>query len=348
MKNLFGVSTRRGWSISLSTAILAFICACGVGGETTGRSPVTPQPLVPYTGNTAQTEITTAKANHVLNDLNNSAVTVCTATGPAASKTVAKQQVSKSLLKELTTITRLTKKNSRLRKAPGEQPDDMPGACGGKITYKNWSHSSGTTTATLVFADYCQTGDAGATEIISGEIPFVSAGTPSDSGPVMNKLTASSQKITIIEKSSSGTVQQNINLAFDGFEYTPGTTSAIRISQVVFRDEMTGQQLSLNNFNFEASGTAGGGTSETFSGRLCGGDLGCVDVDTNGTPLITNSLGVLQSGKINITGLNNSKAVLTAVPGVTPGSPSFTVELNGSPMTGVTMTCGQPAGIPLN
>lgn len=329
--------------IAILSAFALVLTGCGGGGGGGGSSS---DSGLNYVGKTTAAEISIANTSSSLASVS-SFVPACSATGVAA-KAVAKrgqrQQVVFTALRKLIILPATKQLGKTLTGTP---PADILGSCGGKITYNNYSHSSGSTTATLSFINYCsKDATTGETTTINGNIPFVNNGTPSDSGPITTSLTASSPLLTQTTKSASGETQEASSLAFSNFLYTPGIPGqsptdakpdTYTLTSLVMRNDLNSKNIKVENLTGTMSTTASGGTKDTLVARLYSGDQGYVDVSNpSDNPIIADSNGNLVSGSFILTGANNGTVTLTVVPGA---APAFTVAVNGTLMDGVTLSC---------
>lgn len=324
------------------------LTGCGGGGGGGGGS--SSDSGLNYVGKTTAAEISIENTSSVLASFSDS-VPVCSSTGVTA-KAVAKkdqrQQVVIMALRKLIILPAIkaTKQLGKQAQLTGTPPADMLGDCGGKITFKNYSHSNGDTTATLSFVNYCSE-DATTGEIttINGDIPFVDDGTPSDSGPITTSLKASSPLLTQTTKSASGETLSASSLAFSNFLYTPGNpgeepTDAkpdkYELTSLVAKNDLNSKNIRVENLVLTQSNTASGGDKVTLVARIYSGGHGYVNVSTSGNPIITDPDGNLVSGALILTGADNKTVTLTVVPGA---APAFKVAVNGTLMEGVTLSC---------
>ena len=222
------------------------------------------------------------------------------------------------------------------------KPDDQFGDCGGRITFPSYNHSSGTTTGTVTFDDYCTVdSETGERSIADGNISFVDNGTPSASGPISNSVEANSPNgVTLITQTAGGTQLTAQKLVFTDFLYDVGVPGGsptasnpdrITLDESRLSDLVTGKTYRQTAFSFTAFDTPSGGTQATFSGRGYRSNGDYYDVSTT-TPLTANSSGDLTGGQVTFTGANGSNAVMTLVPGSTPQA---TMTVNGTPVTNV-------------
>lgn len=222
-------------------------------------------------------------------------------------------------------------------------PSPRTGDCGGTLTYPTYSHSSGTTTMSVKWDNYCTTDSFGNRTTFNGTLSAVDAGTPTASGPVTSKLTTEIPRLTVVEVNSSGTVIANETIRLIGFEYLPAAGASanlanlpgtIRLSSFELNEDKTGKAYMLQNLNMTTS-IVGSDTQMTISGRIFRGTSGYADLTTD-TPLVIDSSQNLKSGAISFTGTNGSKATLTAVAGT---GQAFSVAVNGTSLAGAQLNC---------
>lgn len=227
-------------------------------------------------------------------------------------------------------------------KLTSTKPADQFGDCGGRITYPTYSHSSGTTTGTYAFENYCSIdSDTGERTTSNGSITFKDTGTPSSSGPITSKVEASSQSgVTVVTKSSSGTQLSSHKISFTNMVYTPGvpggSPTASKPDQVSFDevtnfDAVTGKTYRQTNLKSTSYDTSAGGQQASVTGRGYRSNGEYFDITTT-TPMALNSAGDYTGGQFTFKGANNSVAVLTIVPGSTLQG---TMTVNGTPLTSV-------------
>jgi hypothetical protein len=221
-------------------------------------------------------------------------------------------------------------------------PADQFGDCGGRITYPVYSHSNGVTTGTFQFDNYCTTDtDTGEKQTSNGRIDFVNTGTPSNSGPITTKVTASSPAgVTFVVRSAAGAQLSSQKVTFSDYLYnvgvpggTPTASNPNRLSlgDATLTDQLTGKSYRQSNYSVTAYQSTAGGDNVTISGRSYRSNGEYFSMNTT-TPLVTNSSGDFVSGTMTFTGANASTAVLTMVPGSTLQA---TMTVNGQPVTAV-------------
>lgn len=227
-------------------------------------------------------------------------------------------------------------------KLTSTKPADQFGECGGRITYPTYSHSSGTTTGTYAYENYCSIDSSTGERITNnGVITFKDTGTPSASGPITSKIEASSASgITSVTKNSSGTTLSSHKVSFENLVYTPGVpggspTSSkpdqVTLDEVSSTNQLTGKTYRQTDLKSTSFDTSSGGQQATLTGRSYRSNGEYFDISTS-SPLTMNSAGDYTGGQFTFTGANNTKAVLTLVPGSTLQG---TMTVNGQPLTSV-------------
>ena len=227
-------------------------------------------------------------------------------------------------------------------KLTSTKPADQFGDCGGRITYPTYSHTSGTTTGTYAFENYCSIdSDTGERTTSNGSITFKDTGTPSASGPITSKVEASSQSgVTTVTRSSSGAQLSSHKISFTNMVYTPGVPGGsptaskpdqISFDEVTNFDAVTGKTYRQTNLKSTSYDTSAGGQQASVSGRGYRSNGEYFDITTT-TPMALNSAGDYTGGQFTFKGANNSVAVLTLVPGSTLQG---TMTVNGTPLTSV-------------
>jgi hypothetical protein len=229
-----------------------------------------------------------------------------------------------------------------LGKLTSTKPADQFGDCGGRITYPTYSHSNGTTTGTYAFENYCSIDNAtGERTTSNGSITFKDSGTPSASGPITNKVEASSQSgITTTTKSSTGTTLESHKITFENLVFVPGVpggtpTSSkpdqVTVDQISNANLISGKTYRQTNLKTSSYETSSGGQSATLTGRGYRSNGEYFDITTS-TAVTTSSSGAYTGGQLTFKGANNSTAVVTVVPGSTLQG---TMTVNGQPVTSV-------------
>lgn len=221
-------------------------------------------------------------------------------------------------------------------------PADQLGSCGGRYGYRNYSHVNGTTTATLAFENYCESGaKAGETQTTNGSIGFVNVATPTASGPITTQLDANTNApVTTVLKNAAGTTTSSDTLSFSGFKMVVGvpggTPTAARpdrmsMGDMTLRNELTGKTYRQTGYDVSGYEDALGNSTWTLAGRGYRSDGSYFDIATP-QPVVQNSNGDTVSGQMSFTGVNGSTAVATVVPGSTL---QVKMTVNGVPLTTV-------------
>lgn len=231
---------------------------------------------------------------------------------------------------------------SRQALFPPTKPGDVFGDCGGKVTYPSYSHSNGTTTATLEFDNFCNiNSETGAHDISDGRISFVDHGTPSAGGPITSSLEADSPNgVTFLSQTAGGAQLSSQKTTFTGFDYDVGVPGGdptasnpdrVTLEDARVSDLESGKTYRQSNYNASTFVTASGGTQATISGRGYRSNGDYFDFNTT-SPLVLNSNGDITSGQVTFTGGGGTTAVLTLVPGTVFQA---TMTVNGTPVTNV-------------
>ncbi|MGQ0702931.1 MAG: hypothetical protein ACT4PM_07340 [Gemmatimonadales bacterium] len=225
---------------------------------------------------------------------------------------------------------------------PPTQPDDEFGDCGGRITFPSYNHSSGTTTGTLEFDNFCTIDEeTGAYQIADGRVSFTDVGTPSSGGPITTAFEADSPNgVTFTTETPSGSTITNHKITFSDFLYdvgvpggTPnaGNPDIVTLDDARFTDLESGKTYRQSNYTFTNYQDASGNEFTSFSGRSFRSNGEYFDVATT-TPLTLNSFGNVVSGQVVFTGAGGTSAVMTFVPGPIL---QVTMTVNGTPATNV-------------
>lgn len=331
-----GSRTRVVQGVVIAAGAVALI-GCGGGGGGSDGGAVVPPP----TG--AAAVIDTAGVTKAVTDFG-SAISVCQdgATGSvqsarATGATTSIQRGMAALQGRLLGVT-----TKRALALTGTPPADQLGSCGGRMGYRNYSHVNGTTTATLAFENYCQSGaKAGETQTTNGSIAFVNTGTPSASGPITTQLDANSNgAVSTVLKNAAGTVTASDTLSFSGFKMvvgvpggTPTAAQPDRVSMgdMTLRNELTGKTYRQTGYSVTGYEDASGNSSWTLTGRGYRSDGSYFDIATP-QPVTQNASGNTVSGQLSFTGANGSVAVATVVPGSTL---QVKLSVNGTALTSV-------------
>ena len=222
----------------------------------------------------------------------------------------------------------------------GTPPADELGSCGGRYGYRNYSHVSGTTTATLSFENYCQSGDvAGETVTTNGSIAFVNTANPTPSGPITTQLNASSSTpLTTVTKNGAGATIRSDTQSFSSYRAVvgvPGGTPTaaqpdrISLAEITTRNNLTGKTYRQTGYSMAGWEDPAGNSSWTLAGRGYRSDGSSYEIATP-QPMVQNANGDSVSGQLSFTGANGSNAVATVVPGE---ELQFKLSVNGVPFT---------------
>jgi hypothetical protein len=225
---------------------------------------------------------------------------------------------------------------------PPSDPGDQFGDCGGRITFPSYSHSSGTTTGTMEFENFCSINeDTGEHNIADGTMSFVDHGTPGAFGPVTNSLEADSPSgLTLTATTSTGTQLSAEKFSFSDFLYdvgvpggdpTPSNPDRVTLDDATLTNLETSKSYRQTNYSVTAYGTAVGGSVISVSGRSYRSNGSYFDVSTT-SALNLNAAGDFTGGQLTFSGANSTNAVLTIVPGSTFQG---TLTVNGTPVTNV-------------
>jgi len=226
------------------------------------------------------------------------------------------------------------------------KPADTLGSCGGRMTYPDYSHASGVTTATLAFDNYC-TVNINTSErlVLNGSIALVDTGTPSASGPIRSKIEASSPAgVTIASQDATGQPLDSALISFSSFLYTVGVPGGVPTSTSPDRftlgelkattqatAQSPGKTYRATGFSAETFTTASGGQQFSASGRGYRSNGEYYDVATS-VPLVLDATGTPTAGAVTFTGGNGSTAIATLMPGSVLQA---TMTVNGTPLAGM-------------
>lgn len=324
-----------GVTVAASTVMM--VTSCGGGGGDSGGA-VTPPP--PTAGPAV---IDTAGVTKAVTDFG-SAIAVCQdgATGSVQSGRAV--GVAASIQRGMAALQGrlLGPTTKRALALTGTPPADQLGSCGGRLGYRNYSHVNGTTTATLAFENYCQSGaKTGETQTTNGSIAFVNTATPSASGPITTQLDANSNgAVTTVLKSAAGATVSADALTFTGFKMVvgvPGGTptaaspDVMSMTDMTLRNDVTGKTYRQTGYRVSGYEDAAGNASWTLTGRGYRSDGSYFDIATP-QPVVQNADGDTVGGQMSFTGANGSTAVATVVPGSTL---QVKLTVNGTPLTSV-------------
>lgn len=324
-------------------SVAALFSACG--GKS-GSSDTSGTPPSLYNGKTSQ-------ANISVDSVKNSLVSVkevfpsCNTTGLSK---VALSDQAKSVYSLITIARRVLQPavSKRVGKSvsliSSTPPVPKNGDCGGTLSYPTYSHVSGTTSVAVKWDNYCTTDSTGNKTIYNGTLSAIDAGTPGASGPVTTKLTANVPALTIVEKNAAGTIITSETIALTGLEYVPETGASASVSNLPgstkfasfeVRESITNKEYKLENV-ITTTSKIGTDTQIVMSGRIYRSTSGYSDLSTD-TPLLIDSSQNFKSGVVSFTGAGGHKATLTTVPGT---GQTFTVDVDGVPISGVQLKCG--------
>lgn len=222
------------------------------------------------------------------------------------------------------------------------KPADKMGDCGGRITYPTYNHANGTTSGTFSYENYCMVDSENGERITyNGSITFTNSGTPSPSGPITNKIEASSPGgVTEVTRSATGQVVDSRRVVFEDYVYTPGVPGGSPTS--ASPDRLTARNLTLSNqvsgksyrhtdYQLDYFNTSSGGEQMTVKGTGYRSNGERYAVATT-TPVTADADGDYTGGQVTFTGAGGTKAVLTVVPG---SELQGTMSVNGQPVTNV-------------
>ena len=309
----------------VGATVLVASCGGGSDGDGSGGTP---------TGATAA-QIDAASVQKMLPDISR-VVPICTASAVTA-KGLAKSLPASGWMAKLLAV-RAGAMGPTAKALTGTPPADLFGSCGGKVTYLNYSHLTGVTRGTLAFQEYCTKDATGATTVVNGAIPFVNTATPTDAGPIFQKLEASSQgDLTTVQKDANGAALSTEKARFNNLVYTAGvpggvptaaTPDTLTLGSVVLtnKDGKTYQQA---NYAVTQFVTATGGEQMSVTGTGYRSDGSSYTI-TSTEPLTLDSSGNWLAGKLTFTGANGANAVAVVVPGA---ELQATMTVNGEAVT---------------
>jgi hypothetical protein len=222
-------------------------------------------------------------------------------------------------------------------------PPDEFGDCGGRITFSNYSHSNGVTTATLVFDSFCSiSDDVGGNHItLDGDVSFVDTGTPSAFGPITTKIEADSPNgVTTDTETPGGTPLASSKLSFNDFllqvgvpggEPTSSNPDRVSIDELRFSNLVSGKSYRQTDYSLTEYLTPSGSQVVNFTGRGYRSNGDFYDIRTT-SPLTLDANGDFASGQVTFSGSGSSEAVFTIFPGSVL---QLTLTVNGTPVTTV-------------
>lgn len=222
------------------------------------------------------------------------------------------------------------------------RPADSLGSCGGRMTYTSYSHSSGTTTATREFIDYCSSeSDTGTKQIINGSMSFVNRATPTDNGPITTQFTAQSPNgITFDVRNSNGSPVTSQTYKFTNYVLAPGVPGGtptqtnpdqIDIEELISTNNLTGKAYRQTGYIMTFFETADGGEQVSLTGRGYRSNGQYYDLTTT-SPIVTNDDGDYVSGVFTFVGAGGSTTEANIVPGSTLQT---SLSVGGEAVTGL-------------
>jgi hypothetical protein len=222
------------------------------------------------------------------------------------------------------------------------RPADKTGSCGGRMTYTSYVHTSGTTTATREFINYCTTDSStGKQQVVNGTMSFVNRANPSPSGPVTTQFTAQSPNgLSFITRTNSGATLTSQTYRFTNYVQTPGVPGGtatqtnpdrIDVEELISTNNLTGKAYRQTGYTMTYFDSANGGQQATLSGRGYRSNGQYYDLTTT-SPVITNDDGDYVSGVFTFVGAGGSTTVANIVPGSTLQA---SVAVGGDAVTGL-------------
>ncbi len=234
-----------------------------------------------------------------------------------------------------------------LRAAPYElEPTEIPGSCAGNpgSLVMTGSHDNGDTSLTIAFNAFCSEDEAtGEQVIVDGTVSVFEDGTPSDFGPIVGAVDASTTGLTV----QSG--DRSVTLTLTGLHYefgvpdgdpTADSPDVLTLTSLTITDNATGEVSQVTNLTARTYDSGDSTVVIVDSGTLCLPDTGCVDIET-GTPFVMDADGNVTSGSLVITGSDGNTVTITADP-AKPGA--FAVALNGTELDGTELDCSGASG----
>lgn len=333
------VRQSRSFKVAGSVLVLAgaagLVSSCGGGGGGDDAVVVVPPPT------TGAASIDTASVNKALADFGG-LVSVCQDGTSGAMQGARLTGLSTSVKQAVALLQgqRFATPTKHALALSGTPPADQLGSCGGRFGYRNYSHLNGTTTATLSFENYCQSGaKAGDTQTMNGSIAFVNTATPTASGPITTQIDAnSSSGVTTVTKNAAGATLNAETVSFTGFKMVigvPGGTptaakpDVMALADVAVRNDVTGKTYRQTGYSVSGFEEANGNSQWTMSGRGYRSDGSYYELTTP-QPIVQNADGDTVSGQFRFTGSNGSNALATVVPGSTL---QVKLSVNGTAMS---------------
>jgi len=326
--------TKIGALGALAMAAAALVVSCGGGGGGGGDAPAA-----------TATVIDTASVTKGIAAVS-ALIPICSSPSAAQLAPIQSNQASSKTVWLAKKFALSQSPQRRILALSSTKPADTLGSCGGRMTYPDYSHANGVTTATFAFDNYC-TVDTNTSErlVLNGSIALVDTGTPSASGPIRSKLEASSPAgVTLTIQDATGRPLDAVLISFSNFLYTVGVpggvpTSAspdrVTLGELRATTQATAQTPSktyrATGFSAETFTTASGGQQLSASARGYRSNGEYYDVATS-VPLVLDATGTPTAGAVTFTGANGSTAVATLVPGSVLQA---TLTVNGTPLAGM-------------
>ena len=234
-----------------------------------------------------------------------------------------------------------------LRAAPYELPEtDIPGSCAdnpGSLVMTG-NHDNGDTSLNIVFNAFCSENEAtGEQVVVDGSVSVFQDGTPSDTGPIVEAMDASSPGLTV----QSGDMSTTITLS--GLHYVFGVPDGdptaenpdvLTMTSLTVTDNTTGEVSQVTNLTLRTYDSGGSTVVIVDGGTLCLPDTGCVDIQTE-SPFVVDADGNVTSGALSITDSEGNTVTVTADP-AKPGA--FAVSMNGTEIDGTELDCSDASG----
>lgn len=316
--------------------LAAFLLSCGNGADP-GQSPL---PGLTYTGKTTPCEISEESIGEILLGINGT-VPICTVSyQPGGS------QGESSLPAPLEKAPRISE---RLFDLASRQESVILGDCGGSISYRDLRYQEGGFHGT-VFLDNLCAGIAGEREYLNGSILFENTVplTQALLGFRSDLFQADAPLITLLRKTAEGFVTGTARYNFQGLVFAPvsserlatdTTAGTYKVAQVTIDTQggLGKRSVRVDGIRIFRKKQGDGTTKEMISARIYLDTLGYLDAATDPLdPIVVEPDGTHRCGSILLAGANGSRARLTIVPAF---NPTFSVEVNGVPLAGTTLSC---------
>lgn len=328
--------------------------ACGGGGGGGGGTGLE------FTGATTQTSITEAGVTNVLGDVEDF-LPGCEDVSVGEPAAVAADRVSLFKASSLAidkvkggsdASMKVASKQSLLPLLSGFFPPGFDetdvGDCGGTVRARS-SHSDGVTTIGFTFNNVCIGVPGVETFTLDGDLTWKEVGTPSDVGPVIDKVTLDSNLLSLTE-TVNGT-SETTEVAFSNIEYIFGTPGVIpgdpteaapdllNVGTLLIKNGDSGAVVKLEDLAASIAGNDLGDTIiEITGGRYFMPTAGYVEIATvEGDPLVINELGALTGGSLVLTGTDGEVTVTPQANGM------IDIAVNGNPL-GTTVNCAELLG----